>query len=157
MSKNSYPQFAPSYPHSTRSYPQFNNSYPHFEHSYPHFNHSYPQKQLSYPQFSSSYPQFFRFVLQNHSTNDIIILFRLFVQSINPALIIHLNYHFPLFRITCGIFPGLFSRQNVIVKPSFSAWHPHYISYMILYIIHYIVMITRYNTIYGAYYDVMYV
>jgi len=75
MSKNSYPQFVPSYPHSTQSYPQLDNSYPQFHNSYPQFNHSYPQKQLRYPQFMSSYPHFFRFVLQNHSTYDIIILF----------------------------------------------------------------------------------
>ena len=143
MSKNSYPQFVPSYPHSTRSYPRFN-------HSYPQFNNSYPQKQLSYPQFSSSYPQFFRFVLQNHSTYDIITLFRLYAQSINPALLMHISYHFSLFPIC---FPVKMLALNRHFPPGIS----NNISYMILYIIHYIVMIARYNTIYSAYYYVMHV
>ena len=143
MSKNSYPQFVPSYPHSTRSYP-------HFNHSYPHFKNSYPQKPLSYPQLSSSYPQFFRFVLQNHSTYDIIILFRLYAQSINPALLMHISYHFSLFPIC---FPVKMLSLNRLFPPGIC----NNISYMILYIIHYIVMIARYNTIYSAYYDVRYV
>ena len=132
------------------SYPQFVSSYPQFIQSYPQLNHSYPQKPLCYPQYDCSYPHFFCFAIQNHSTYDIITLFRLYAQSINPALLMHISYHFSLFPIC---FPVKMLSLNRHFPPGIS----NNISYMILYIIHYIVMITRYNTIYSAYYDVRYV
>lgn len=74
----------------------------------------------------------------NHSTYDIIILFRLYAQSINTSQSIHVIYYFPLF--SRPLF-RVFSRQKIHFKPSIYRAGS-------LYGIPYIVNISRYDTIY---------